>query len=235
MKHMSPILLVLTALILAPIMIGCGDSGEAPPTTSLPDGASLLGLTRDHELRFQVYDSTVTYDPQVTHYDTSDMRIGILRGQNDQVRLSLDGVAHDLLTIDALGVLHSGQIRTGVNPIDTVFFYPTPIIMPRTAQNNSSWNILSPPYAAPSGDERRTLLFLNYGYFTVRTFLGRYDVVLPGGSYEAYHCRSILFLTAASVDTQMVVDEYYSPTVGLVKLESQAPGRGRRIILIEDR
>ncbi len=232
---MLPRILVVGVLVLAPIMAGCGDNAEAPPITSLPDGASLLGLARDHELHYQVYDSTVTYDPQVTHYDTSDMRIGVLRGQNNQVRLSLDGIARDLLTIDVIGVLHSGQIRTDVDPDDTVFFYPTPMIMPRTARNNSSWNILSPPYTGPSGEERRTLLFLNYGYFTVRTFLGRSDIILPGGSYEAYHCRSILFFAAASVDTQMVVDEYYSPTVGLVKLESLAPGRGRRIILIEDR
>jgi hypothetical protein len=148
--------------------------------------------------------------------------------------LSLDGLAHDLLTIDPLGVLHSGQIRPDANPADTVFFYPTPLLMPRTAQNNSSWNILSPSFLGPSGAERRTLLYLNYGYFTVRTFLGRSDVILPGGSYEAYHCRSALFLTETATDTQMVVDEYYSPTVGLVKLESQAPGRGRRIILISD-
>lgn len=235
MKRMRQIALVFMVIMAAPIIIGCGQNGEEPAAPSLPDASSLLGLTKDHELRYQVYDSTVSYDPQMTHYDTADMRISIIRGQNDQVQLLLDGVAHDLLTIDALGVLHSGQIRPNASPADTVFFYPTPVIMPRTAQNNSSWNILSPPFTGPSGDERRTLLFLNYGYYTVRKFLGRSDVILPGGSYQAYHCRSVLFLTETSVDTQMVVDEYYSPAVGLVKLESQAPGRGRRIILIEDR
>ncbi len=232
---MRQIALALMVLMVVPIIIGCGQNGQEPATSSLPDAASLLGLTRDHELRYQVYDSTVTYDPQMTHYDTTGMRINILKGQNDRVQLSLDGVAHDLLTIDVLGILHSGQIRPNANPVDTIFFYPTPMIMPRTARNNSTWNILSPPFAGPAGDERRTLLFLNYGYFTARIFLGRSDVILPGGSYEAYHCRSVLFLTETSVDTQMVVDEYYSPTVGLVKLESLAPGRGRRIILIEDR
>ncbi|MDD4050776.1 MAG: hypothetical protein PHR28_02600 [candidate division Zixibacteria bacterium] len=232
---MRQIALILMALMVAPVVIGCGDSGDEPTATgAFADGASLLGLTRDHELNYQVYDSTVTYDPQMIHYDTTDMRINVLRGRNDQVRLSLDGVAHDLLTIDALGVLHSGQIRPNANPVDTVFFYPTPVIMPRTLQGNSSWNILSPPFVGPLGAERRTLLFLNYGYYTVRKFLGRSDVILPGRSYEAYHCRLALFLTETSVDTQMVVDEYYSLTVGLVKLESQAPGRGRRIILIED-
>lgn len=234
MRHISPYLLVLAALVIVPLAIGCGDSGEEPTPAAAVDGADLLGLTRDHQLRYQVYDSTVTYDPQVTHYDTSDLRLTILRGQDNQVRLSVDGVPHDLLTVDPLGVLHSGQIRTDVNPIDTIFFYPTPVIMPRTLPGNSPWNILSPPYTAASGEERRTLLFLNYGYYTVRTYLGRSDVVLPTGSYEAYHCRSALFLDATAVDTQMVADEYYSPSVGLVELESRAPGRGRRIILIAD-
>jgi hypothetical protein len=234
MRHLLLSLLVLAALVIAPLLAGCGESGEEPTPAAGVDGAALLGLTRDHELQYQVYDSTVTYDPQITHYDTSDLRITILRGQNDQARLSLDGIPHDLLTIDPIGVLHSGQIRADVDPADTIFFYPTPVVMLRALPGGGSWSILSPPYTGSSGEERRTLLFLNYGYYTVRKYLGRSDVVLPSGSYEAYHCRSALFLDAAAVDTQMVVDEYYSPSVGLVKLESQAPGRGRRIILIAD-
>jgi|GEM_PF-2057608 len=234
MSHIFRFLLVVTALALGLLPAGCGDSGEEPTPAAGVDGAALLGLTRDHDLQYQVYDSTVTYDPQVIHYDTSDLRLAVLRGQNDQVRLSLDGIPHDLLTIDPLGVLHSGQIRADVNPNDTVFFYPTPVIMPRTLPGGGTWTILSPPYTGLSGEERRTLLFLNYGYYTVRKYLGRADVVLPSGSYEAYHCRSALFLDAAAVDTQMVVDEYYSPSVGLVKVDSLAPGLGRRVILIAD-
>lgn len=219
-------------VLVAAFFWGCGESGEEPENGVQLDGTSLLGLARSHELHYQVFDSTVTYDPQEIHLDTMEMTIALQPGSNNQVTLSVDGIRHDLLTIDPLGVLHSGQIQP--TPPDTIFFYPTPLIMPRTLTFGAVWNIMSPPFAGPLGEERRTLLYLNYGYYTTRTYLGRSDVILPGGSFEAYHCRSVLFLTESSADTQMVVDEFYSPSVGLVKLEAQAPGRGRRIILIED-
>ncbi len=228
-RHIGAIAL----LVLVPAFFwGCGESGKESESSAQFDGASLLGLASSHQLHYQVFDSTVTYDPQEIHLDTIEMTIALQPGANNQVTLSVDGAPHDLLTIDPLGVLHSGQIQP--TPPDTIFFYPTPLIMPRTLIFGAVWNIVSPPYTGPLGEERRTLLYLNYGYYTKRTYLGRSDVILPGGSFEAYHCRSLLFLTESSPDTQMVVDEFYSPTVGLVKLESQAPGRGRRIILIED-
>jgi hypothetical protein len=150
------------------------------------------------------------------------------------VQLSLNNLPHDLLTIDELGILHSGQIRPQAIPPDTLFFYPTPMIMPRTFFRGNTWYIDSPPFTTETGEIERSLLYFNYGYFTERTFVGRENVVLPTGSYNAYHFQSYLFSDERSFDTLMTVNEYYSPGIGPVKIVLRLDRSRRLILLLED-
>jgi hypothetical protein len=57
---------------------------------------------------------------------------------------------------------------------------------------------------------------------------------VPTSSYDAYHFVSQLYLDEDAVDTLMIVDEYYAPNVGLVKLISRSGNSRRLIILIDD-
>ncbi len=217
-------------LIMIFVAVGCDKSSESPPVVDYPDSADLLGLKRNHTLHYVIYDSIVTYIPDYSvTIDTTDLSLEITEGEGNQVELTVDGTPHDVLTVDPLGVLHTGLIRYDVNPPETLFYTPTPIIMPREYAIGSSWSVISPQY-----DEKSALLFLNYGYLTQRTFEGKIDIVLPTNSYESYYFKSCLFFNETSPDTMMVVDEYYADNVGLVKLLSRGGGSRRLIILLDD-
>lgn len=229
--------LILIAFASLTLAVGCGESSDPPAPEQNLDGAYVLGLTRDHQLFYEIYDSTVIIsldDDDTVLYDTSNLIVEIIRGQNNRVELAINGAPHDLLTIDDIGILHSGQIRPDIIPPDTIFFYPTPIIMPRSFSVGSSWNIESPPYTIASGEIKRTLLYLNYGYYTERHYLGRELVVLPSGSFDAYYFQSFIFADMASSDTLIRTEEYHAPGVGLVKLVARYNHSQRLIILLED-
>lgn len=225
----------LIAMAVLAAIIGCNKSTTAPATVNYPDGANLLGLKKSHTLSYIIYDSTVIFIPYYSVLvDTSAMQLTITPGSSSQVELLVDGQPHDLLTLDDLGVLHSGQIRSDVQPPDTLYFYPTPLLMPGTYTSGNSWSIESPSYTTDSGEERFSLLYINYGFVTLRKFIGKAEVVLPTGSYETYQFQSHLFLNDSSTDTLMTVDEFYAAGVGPVKIASRAAGSRRIMILLDD-
>jgi len=232
MKHV--VLIALAVLMLA--ASGCDKSTDPVEVVPFPPGDKLLGLTGDHTLHYIVYDSTVVYYPAYSvNVDTTDMMVDITHGQGNQYRLSIDGAAHDLLTVDTRGVLHSGQIRSYIIPQDTVFYVPTPVLMPAPMSSVTPWTVATPEVMTASGEERRSLLFLNYGFFTQRTFEAIADVILPTSSYTAYRFQALLFYDENTVDdTLMIIDEYYAVDVGLVKLEAHSDNSHRLIILLDD-
>jgi hypothetical protein len=230
-----PTAVALTMIVLAAV-IGCGESNDSPVEDAFPDGAALLGLTRNHDLRYIVYDSIVTVSPEslIVTRDTSYLDISIIRGQQNQVELDVSGLAHDLLTVDASGVLHSGQIRSQAMPPDTLYYYPTPVIMPRVLGSGSAWSFTSPMYREGSLEKRKTLLNLIYGYYVERKFVGMADVVLPSRSFSTYRFRAALFFDESSFDTLMTIDEYYANGIGPVKIVSRFERSQRLILLLTD-
>ena len=229
-KRLIPIMLVGLAII-----VGCDRSSDSAFDESNPESFYILGFNRDHDLRYIVYDSIVTVLPDSlsVRLDTTDLEISIARGSNNDIELSVGGLAHDLLTVDNSGILHSGQIRPAALPPDTLFFYPTTVIMPRFFTTGNTWSFMAPPYTEGGIEIRKILLYLTYGYFTERKYLGRLSIVLPTGSYETYHFRSALFQDEYSSDTLMTLDEYYSAGIGPVKILSRF-GRSQRLILLLD-
>ena len=225
-------IIVAAALIIA---IGCSNASDPVSPENLAGGAELMGLTTNHALRYVIYDSTVTYFPYYTIVvDTTNTTMQITRGQNNSVALGFDNVAHDLLTVDNLGVLHSGQIRPTATPPDTLFFIPTPVLVPALYTAGTVQSVTSPPYRVGSEDEKLALLFLYYGYHAERKFIGREQVVVPVSSYNAYHFQTQIFLDESSSDTLMSADEYYAAGVGLVKMIMRAAGTKRLIVLLEN-
>lgn len=226
---------IAALLIVVALAVGCDRSSDSSPEENNPDAAYLLGLNRNHELRYIVYDSIVTVSPDSTTVtlDTTVLDIAITRGSGNEVELAASGLPHDLLTVDPSGILHSGQIRPAAMPPDTLFFYPTPVIMPRSFVIGGTWSFVSPPYRQGADEVRKTLLYLTYGFFTERRYLGRVDLILPTSSYSTYHFRSALFDDESSLDTLMTIDEYYAAEVGPVKMLSRF-GRSRRLIILLD-
>ncbi len=228
----TPIIATLVMMMIA-VVLGCSESNDTGPENTSLDGADLLGLLQNHDLHYIVYDSVVTVSPEslIVTRDTSFLDISIVRGQQNQVELDVSGLAHDLLTIDQSGVLHTGQIRPQAQPPDTLYYYPTPVIMPRVFAPGSAWSFTSPMYRENSVEKRKTLLNLVYGYYVERRYIGPVSVVLPSQSFAAYYFRATLFLDESSTDTLMTIDEYYAPGVGPVKIVSHFD-RSQRLILL---
>jgi hypothetical protein len=223
-------LVFILLMLLMILPSGCDKSSEPPEEVSFPDSADLLGLRRNHTLEYIIYDSLVTYFPDyAVSVDTTELVLDIAPGEKNQVELSVNGAPRDVLTIDALGILHTARIDPQAIPPDTQFFTPTPVIMPRHYTSGSTWSVVSPQY-----DSKASILYLYDGYFTQRKFMEKTDVILPTSSYEAFHFRSHLFVDEASPDTLVTVDEYYAADVGLIRLLSRAGGSRRLIILLDD-
>jgi hypothetical protein len=228
-------IIIILVILLSLTCFGCNKSSEKPVALTYPHGSDLLGLNRDHQLRYIIFDSLVTFYPDYSvDVDTTYLNVDIISGHDNQVQLSVNGTARDLFIIDDVGVLHSGQIRLNAVPPDTLFFVPTPVILSRSYSIGSTLYITTPPFVSDSGETRTSFLNLNYGFFTERTFIGQSEVILPTSSYNTYHFRSHIFLNEISTDTLMTVDEYYADNVGLVMLASKAAATQRLIILLAD-
>ncbi len=226
---------LLCAISLVILVAGCSNSSDPVAPVDFAGGADLLGLSSAHELRYVIHDSTVVYFPIYSvDVDTLEVTLQITPGAVNTVELSLDNVAHDLLTVDNIGVLHSGQIRPDETPEDTLFFISTPVILPQNLVIGDTRTITTPSFINNGESERLALFFINYGYTNYRTFHGLTEVIVPISSYNAYHFQSVLFLDDSATDTVMVSDEYYAPGVGLVRMETRAAGTTRSITLLEN-
>lgn len=227
----------LILILLMVIPAGCSNSSDPPGIVIYPSAASLLGLGRDHQLDYVIFDSLVTIWPEsvtVVH-DTIDISIGITGGTGIQYELSLNGLPLSLLLTDQLGVMQAGQITPLTIPIDTILYFPTPLLFPNQYHTGIPWTYSTPDYIGSGGDEKKTLLYLNHGYYTERRFYGTELILLPSGSYDTYHFRSHLFLDDGLTDTAMIVDEYFTPDIGPVKIEARFGLSQRLIILLDDR
>ncbi|MFH1699167.1 MAG: hypothetical protein ABIE07_01155 [Candidatus Zixiibacteriota bacterium] len=232
---MKSAVLIFLAISWSIIGFGCDKSSENPIVVTYPQGADLLGLNRDHQLRYVIYDTLVTFYPDYSvDVDTTFINVDIISGHGDQVQLSANGTARDLLTLDDVGVLHSGQIRLNAAPPDTLYYVPTPVILPRFYTIGTTFYITTPLFVTDTGEIRTSFLNLNYGFFTERSFIEQSEVILPTSSYDAYHFRSHIFLNELSTDTLITADEYYADGVGLVMLASKAAATRRLIILLAD-
>lgn len=231
--------LKISGLMLIFIMAGlagCNKSDDPIQPVTYPSAASLLGLNRTHQLDYIIFDSLVTIWPEsvtVVH-DTTNITIGITRGTGNQVELTIDGSPQALLLTDQLGVIHSGQIRPQAIPPDTIRYLPTPLLVPNQFHTGTAWSYSTPDFAGTGGDEKKTVLYLNHGYRTVRDFYGTELILLPSGSYDTYHFRSHLFLGEDLADTAMVVDEYFAQDIGPVKIVARFGLSQRLIILLDD-
>jgi hypothetical protein len=225
--------LVLAALCLMGI-VGCDNASDSTPHEGAVDGAWLLGLNRDHLLRYFIYDSIVTVSPDnsviVTH-DTTQVILTITRGVDNHVELAVNGSPQALVTIDDLGVLHSAQIHSAVVPPDTLYFFPTPIIMSRSIVPGQSWSYTTPWFTLGDTELRPLVLYLYYGYYVERQYQGRMEILLPTSSYDAYRFETAIYDDIASADTLFAIEEYYAGNVGLVKQVIRY-GRSQRLILL---
>jgi hypothetical protein len=228
-------ILVSGLIFLAFFVFGCGDSGEEPQS-KYPDAAALLGLTAQSTLEYQIIDSIVTTIPDYSvTIDTSYVILTINPGDDGRVELSAGGAPHDLLRVASNVVLHTAQIFfDGGGEVDTLFFVPTPELMPRSLSPDAQWSYTTPEYTTVSGSERRAFFFLNYGYFTTRTFVGEEEVVVPADAYNAFHFTAELYLSEFGLEPLITADEYYAPDVGVVRIIARS-GPSTRIITLINR
>ncbi len=229
------ILIFVSICLFTVAVFGCSNSSDPVAPTNLASGADLMGLRTNHTLRYVIYDSTSIYFPYYSiEVDTSETQMRITGGAGGTVELAFDNIPQALLTIDNIGVLLSGQIIPNANPPDTNYFYPTPVLIPQSYTVGTIQASTSPPFAIDSAEKKLTMFFLNYGYYTERIFMGLEDIVLPISSYNAYHFQSDIFIDDNAATPLMTAHEYYAPGVGLVKMELQAAGTRRIIVLLED-
>ena len=230
-RYILPILL-LTLMAL----IGCGDSNDPTAAVEYPSGASLLGLTETHTVHYQIIDSIVTYDPYLVIMDTTNLYLAVAPGVNQQVVLRIDGNLHDLLTIDSDGILHTAQFVPDGTPPDTIiYFFPTPIIIPASTTANQTWTVNTPLLTEDSQEQRRSVLFMHYGFSVSRTFRGQQTIVVPASSYNTYYFESDLYLNESDTIPTLTAEEFFAEGVGLVQQILRSGNSYKRlVILLED-
>jgi hypothetical protein len=212
---------------------GCDDSGDEPKP-GYPDAASILGLNTARTLEYQIIDSIVTVIPDYSvDIDTTYVMLEVNPGGDGRVKISAGGAPHDILRVASSVILHSAQIYfDGGGGVDTLFFVPTPELMPRELNPGAVWSYSTPEFTTVSGGERRAFFFLNYGYYTTRTFVGPKEVVVPADAFNAFHFTAELYLSESGTNPLITNDEYFAPDIGLVRMISRSGPSTRIVTLI---
>jgi hypothetical protein len=225
---------VLPILLLLVLAISCGNEDNSPnsPLNSL-DGADLLGLIDNRTFDYFEIDTVITLLPiRTVKIDTSIHRFSVTGSGNDWIVSDSAGDMLNLKLSDPY-VLQNGYWREEGDSSILVYFATPAILMNRSLEVNQSWDSHTPHYTVEGGSLSFPFYFSYFGYFTTKTYVGREEVLVPAGAYDAYRFDVELYANVTDATPTATVEEYFSPSVGLVKLSFRGLGLSRTLNLIE--
>jgi len=230
---MSIRLLLILLLGCLLTLTSCGEEGGPTSASQNLDGASLLGLTNNHTLRYLKTD-TLVYIDSTYHFDiTEDTVQFVITGSANEWVIRAEDDRGLNIELDAQSVLLAGFRRIEDSVEVAYFFANRPAKVHRALTPGDSWTGYTPSFTTATGSLRLPLYFANFGFYFSRTYEGVESISAATGDYAAHKYHSDLFLNQDDQSPVALVDEHYAPNVGLVRLQFRGGGLVRTLSLIQ--
>lgn len=228
---------VVLSLALALGLAGCGTESSTKTYENIPDGLTLMSLKDNQTMVYLQTDTDYVFDPYFKVRDTTYVRsigIAIPSGGGTFDRVIFDDQTPVIsLRITDRNILVNGFYRD-VDGNDSLFpFHDPAVIMPRQLATNQTWEDLTNSYEDSGASRQLPFYFANYGFYCRKTFVGTAHLLLTNDEYNAYQFDLELFAQETDSIPVATVTEYYSPSVGLVKLIFRGGSLIRVLTLLE--
>jgi len=215
--------------------LACTNDTTNSPSMAPSKTKSILGLDQNHTNLYQKFDSLVLYSPSYQLVlDTSLVTYTVYDIDSNQTKYDIAVSSEKLarLIITTKSVAISGYYQK-IDDYDSLFhfIYP-PEIMPNQLNREETWQFYVPPLHRDGRELITSFLNFGFGYEIRRTYLGKEDIVVPAGAYDAYVVQSE-YMLAGSTEVIKTDVEYLVEGIGLVRMYSTGNFGTSHILLIE--
>lgn len=216
------------------LMFSCSDNDPLGPKTSPAITGSLLGLDSDHENFYQQFDSLISYYPSYhVEVDTSlvTFSVEIVDSAKDwyDISVSSQKLARTIITPNSVAI--TGYYRNIQNHDSLFYFINPPEIMPSELNVDDVWEYTVPKIYREGGEIIISYLNFGFGYDVTRTYLGKEDIVVPAGAFNAHKIKSE-YRVPGSDDVIKTDIEYLVDGIGLVRMNSHGNFGISHVLLI---
>ncbi len=215
------------------LLVACGEDEASPSSSRGLDGADLLGLINNRTLSYLQTDTVVSIDPYQVTVTQSSQVIRINGSGSDWVITVADTPTINLKLTAEL-VIQNGYWRT-VNSRDSLIYFPSPpVIMSRSLTFGLSWEGYTPAFETDTSSSTQLVYNSYFGFYFRKQLIDTVRLIVPAGSYNTWHFEVDLFTGLADTIPDIRINEYYSPTVGLIRLHLQLQGGPTRTLSLVD-
>ena len=217
-------IIIFTVLVLSSLFfLSCGESNiptdnntnadESP--TNYEDGFNLMGFADSRSLVYLKVDTVTSLDSTYSIDVTNSFITFSFSGNGEDWIIKKDGKPYNNLKISEFSILLNGCWET-INETEVInYFSVPPMIMPREIIKDSIWSGYFPSFEETDS----TFLFYNayYGFYFKKQFVGIERIIIPAGEFDAYRFDVDLFDSEFSDSPVIRIQEYYVPSLGMVK------------------
>lgn len=218
----TPLSIIAAAAFSASILVGgCGEQDSdgpvqsqtpAPPTHT--EGIALMGLVDGLTLQYLQTDTVILIDSVYSvSVSTTTLKIEV-SGSGPEYLISSDRVKWMNYRSSDHNILFNGYWKTTFSR-DSLYFFPEPpSIMPRRVIDSVELTGFTPAYGSDA-----TRIFYNsyFGFFFSKKFVRKTRLSLPAGEFDCFQFDVQLFTDQSMKNPLILVSEYYSVGLGLVK------------------
>jgi hypothetical protein len=231
MMHRSSIFIM--GLCAGGLLLGCGKDDVIMSPMERLDGSSLLGLVNNRTLSYLQTDTVVSIDPVYSVTVTTLSQMVKISGSGSDWMIK-DGDSPLInLKLTKESVIQNGYWRT-VDDQDSLFYFAEPpILMTRSLASDRSWDGYTPFFETDTSSHSLLFYYASFGFHFEKQFIDSVHLLLPAGSFNAYHFDVSLFVNPSDTVPIVRISEYYAPAVGLVKLHLRGGALSRTLSLVD--
>ena len=97
-----------------------------------------------------------------------------------------------------------------------------------------SWEGYTPAFETDTSSSTQLVYNSYFGFYFRKQLIDTVRLIVPAGSYNTWHFEVDLFTGLADTIPDIRINEYYSPTVGLIRLHLQLQGGPTRTLSLVD-
>ena len=218
---MSKTRFILVVLLIVALVIGCSDddginSSSSSKSAGYADAVNLFGLVDGRTLVYVQTDTTWT---TAFSYSSRSYRdtINISGGDGDWIIKDSDVPVLNLKVNDGW-IIQNGYWNNNNGSFSFIDIDPPPVLISPELEEEHIWEGHFPSFVMGGEVPEPFYCYSYFGFFYTREFIGREQLQVPAGVFDAYRFDVKLFWNPFDTEPAAVSTEYFMPGIGMLKL-----------------
>jgi len=210
---------LLAACLLAVFAFGCSEDDDnvnsSSGATLSASSADLYGLVDNRQIVYLQTDTT--WQEDFSFVVTTRRDTVYITGDNSGWKLQAGEIPVINLNVTDGWIIQNGYYEKSGVSYSLVDIDPPPVILWPGLKTGDSRDGYFPPFPTSQDYTEPFFMYSYFGLYFTRRYAGREQIHVPGGSFNAYRFDVELFWTPSDDDPAATAQEYFVPSIGLVK------------------